>query len=472
MAAGGEIITREYLRVSKTADGRERSIPDQQDDNRDRWPNRNFGDHYRDRGSASRYATKARGDFDALLEDLRHDRFGANELMLWEPSRGSRKVGEWVELIDLCELRGVQIAVTEENKVYDPANPRDRKSLLEAATDSEYETAKLSGRIKRGKRSNARRGGVAGGRPLYGYRRIYDRETGELVRQEPDPERAAVVRRIFGEYIKGDSPRVIAVRLNDEGVASGSGAKWTALTITRLIDNVAFKGQRVHRGEVIGQAEWDPILSAETWDKAHERRESLRWQRGRSDAHLLAGTVRCGVCGGRMYATHPTGKLYYGCREGSHTFRPVERLDAWVTDAFLNRLRQPDVQRRITATGSSPEVEAAEAQVVELRAELAEALELWRAKALSVKAYAEMERDLTARIAQAERAAKVTRPTVEIDDLPDDVELIDAWWDAKSPELQRSYIAGWIAAVVAHPIGRRRTYRMEDYTEIEWRDES
>ena len=40
--------------------------------------------------------------FAGLLADLDADRFGAGVLVLWESSRGSRKVSEWCALIEAC----------------------------------------------------------------------------------------------------------------------------------------------------------------------------------------------------------------------------------------------------------------------------------------------------------------------------------------------------------------------------------
>ena len=87
--------------------------------------------------SASRYSRKTRGDFARLLADLDHDRFRADLLVLWESSRGSRRVGEWATLVDLLEDRGVHVYVTTHARFYDPANARDRRSLMEDAVDAE-----------------------------------------------------------------------------------------------------------------------------------------------------------------------------------------------------------------------------------------------------------------------------------------------------------------------------------------------
>ncbi len=106
-------VGREYLRVSYDRSGRERSQDEQHDENVTAAESIGvtLGLPYREAGSksASRYARKTRDDFARLLADLGAGRFGAEVLVLWESSRGSRKVGEWVELIDLCEQQGVTI---------------------------------------------------------------------------------------------------------------------------------------------------------------------------------------------------------------------------------------------------------------------------------------------------------------------------------------------------------------------------
>ena len=69
-----------------------------------------FGESYRDEWvSASRYSRKTRDNFDRLIADLENDQFDAQVLMIWESSWGSRRVGEWVNLLELCERRSLSI---------------------------------------------------------------------------------------------------------------------------------------------------------------------------------------------------------------------------------------------------------------------------------------------------------------------------------------------------------------------------
>lgn len=105
--------------------------------------------------------------------------------MVWESSR----VGEWVRLLELCEQRSVSIFVTMHSCCYDPGNGRDRRSLLEDAVDSEYESSKISlgpgGRrsmLRWVVRTGGFRMGPAGVRP----------QTRQLIAQKPEPAEAEV----------------------------------------------------------------------------------------------------------------------------------------------------------------------------------------------------------------------------------------------------------------------------------------
>lgn len=117
--------------------------------------------------SASAYASKIRDDFARLLADLESGSFGANLLQLWESSRGSRQVGEWLNLINLCRASRVKIFVTTHERIYDPANGRDWHTLIEEALDSSYESYKVSTRTKRTAAAEAARGRPAGVAPQW-----------------------------------------------------------------------------------------------------------------------------------------------------------------------------------------------------------------------------------------------------------------------------------------------------------------
>jgi site-specific DNA recombinase len=91
----------------------------------------------------------------------------------------------------------------------------------------------LADKTRRGQTGRVLAGFNPGGL-AYGYRRVarFD-DRGEPVHglREVDEEQAAIVRRIFAEFVDGRSPREIAKRLNADGIVSPSGGKWSAATI-------------------------------------------------------------------------------------------------------------------------------------------------------------------------------------------------------------------------------------------------
>jgi hypothetical protein len=55
--------------------------------------------------------------------------------------------------------------------------------------------------------------------------------TGE---REIEPAEAALVERIFREFVSGRSPKQIAKSLNQQGVAGPFGGKWSPSTLTGM----------------------------------------------------------------------------------------------------------------------------------------------------------------------------------------------------------------------------------------------
>ncbi|MFE4834429.1 recombinase family protein [Arthrobacter sp. NPDC056691] len=370
-------VAREYLRVSKDRDGRGKSPDQQHGENAEAAARRGWtlhADPYRDDGiSASRYATQSRAGFDGLIADLDADRFGAQILVLWESSRGSRRVGEWITLIELCEERGVVIFVTTHGRDYDPSNPRDRRSLLEDAVDSEYESAKASERIRRDVRSAAENGRPHG-KHLYGYRRVYDDLTRTLVRVDPEPEQARIVQEAAERVLAGETFYSIAKLFNERGLPPRRPAYreqrrnlgWTPRAIKQMLTTPAYAGKRQHLGQIVSDAVWPALIDPGVWEKrlmpllnnpSHKRTND--WPA----RHLLSGIAVCGICGVKTrVGKQNVGKLRYDesgeplprdhyntyiCtgvpgKTGTHVAMKTDHLDLVVREHVLARVQRPD----------------------------------------------------------------------------------------------------------------------------------
>jgi site-specific DNA recombinase len=353
---------REYLRVSLDRSGRGRSLEEQHADHVRVAGEQGWilvENSYRDESvSASRYSRKGRDGFDALIADLECDRFGAQVLMIWESSRGSRRVGEWVRLLELCEQRSVSIFVTTHGRCYEPGNGRDRRSLLEDAVDSEYESAKISTRARRAAAANA----VAGrphGRIPYGYRRVFHPQTRALITQEPEPGEAPVVAELYRRLIQGHSLRGIARDFQARGIQTRSGGTWSAQHLRALAIKPVYAGLRAHipgrRGghvmvdlNSLYEGNWPGLVSRADWFAVQRLLRSPERKTTRSGRakHLLSYIGRCGVCLERLTVAYRTkgydAPLYVCGTKGCVRITQAD-LDTLAEQVMLTYLARSDV---------------------------------------------------------------------------------------------------------------------------------
>ena len=393
-----KLSVREYLRVSKDSKQSGKSPDQQHDENVKSFERQGWLVHpappYRDTDrSASRFAKRDREDFKRLIGDLEDNSFEANVLAIWESSRGSRRVGEWVDLVDLCKDRNVRIWVTTHGRLYDPANARDRRSLLEDAVDAEYESDKTSERIRRDVRSAAEKGRPHG-KNIYGYHRVYDKQTRELLSVEEHPEQAPIVKEAARRILAGETFYGIAKDFNERGIAPRRPTRkehrenygWTPPAVKQMLTMPAYAGKRQHQGEIVGDAVWPALFDLAIWQKLQtimsppERRRTNDWPA----KHLLAGLALCGVCGGpmrvgkqnaggrkldeqgsplprRTYRTYVCsgvpGRPGPDGKNGFHVAMREEHLDVVVTELLLARLERTDFLAMIGGRGEHNDAE-------------------------------------------------------------------------------------------------------------------
>lgn len=448
------LTAREYLRVSFDGSGRERSLTEQSGDNRraatgNGWP---LGEPYRDNSrSASRYATRNREGYDQLISDLEHDRFDAQVLIIWESSRGSRRTGEWITLIELCEERNVKIFVTTHGRLYDPGNGRDRKSLLEDAIDSEYEAYKIRDRVKRSAAANVAEG-KPHGRVPFGYRRRYDPVTRRLVAQEPDPDTAPLIRELFDKIAAGRSLHSIAREWDERGIRNAKGTPYTpahlrALAITSTYAGIreyrpASRGQRRQRQQQpvsVVKGTWEPLVSQETFLAVQSilndpKRRTNRPGRGK---YLLSMIAKCAQCGSPLAVRRERNTDWYVCHSAKSCVRCRRSdLDDHVTDAILLWLVSDEATQSLSVSGDLDRatVQAARDDVAAIEAELLDLGRQVGAGLLSATLAAQAEPLIRKRLAEAEKRLKEVGTPDRLRGLikPDD-RVVEQWESMEMP---------------------------------------
>lgn len=390
MARRPQLIAREYRRLSNKKKGT--SLERQGFDNgsaaqENGW--QMFGEPYIDDGrSASRYARKQRDDFEKLSEDLRTgptgrtSAFGADILMLWESSRGSRKVGEWVDFIELCEAKEVLIWVTTHDRLYDPRNGRDRKSLLEDAVDSEYESYK----------THVRTGGTVAfqasigrphGAPPDGLMPLYDEKTGDLLTWVEDPKRSQIPKELFRLLEAGVTLTETERKFAKAGYLNLSGKPYSREHLRQMALKHAYAGLRQYDGKVYNGV-WDGIIPEKRFWAVRRILTSPDRTTTRSGraVHELTGRlwcvrcdttitrVRAGVayqCAGCWMRIQkaPLDEIIIGCEktepDGTRTRVPGVLLKYMARPDLFELLARP--------AGDSEDVRQLQAQLAKARAE-------------------------------------------------------------------------------------------------------
>ncbi|MFJ2303806.1 MULTISPECIES: recombinase family protein [unclassified Streptomyces] len=488
--AGRDVVARDYRRLSDAKGGT--SIDRQGAGNstaaiENGWQ---LGEPYSDDGlSASRYARKRRDDFDRLVADLesgptgRESRFGADVLMLWESSRGSRKVGEWVSFIELLEDKGVLIWVTTHERLYDPRNGRDRKSLLEDAVDSEYESYKTHKRVTGTAEFEARRGRPSGRAPI-GLRAVYDEKTGDLITWVEDTERSGMITELFRLLEGGTSLTSIEQLFIEKGYLNQSGTPYSRSHLRNMAVKHAYAGLRIHHGKVY-EGTWDGIVPRERFWKVYRLLNSPRRRTSRDGRakHELTNALWCGRCGDIHRVTkNKSGVPVYACRQECVTIQkgPVDAFIIGTQEepgVLLQYLSRPDIHQLLAGPGvDEAAVAKVRAELAQLRAELDELNEATPNNLTEARTFAKSIDAKQADIsALEEKERELTLPPSVLSLIEPGADVWTSWQQA--PIGARREVAGIVLAprylgkVIVHP--SPRTGPNQDVIErLEWRKES
>ncbi|GGN39877.1 DNA invertase Pin-like site-specific DNA recombinase [Actinoplanes campanulatus] len=425
--------------------------------------------------SASRYSSKQRPDFEALTEHIQNQR--CEMVSLWETSRGTRRMIEWVRFLDLCRDMGVLIRIFDEDDpaTYDPRRPRDREALLKEGIKAESEVERLSSRVRSGATESAREGRPHGPLPD-GYKRIYGAPTDASVSESGhrrreitqviDEDRAWIYRAAAEGLLNGVPANTLARILMAFGVPTANGGKrWQGNVIWDALLKPSMEGHRERNGVIVAHHAWPAILDSDTVARLRHLRGGSRPVRNHGDArlkHMLSGGMRCGACRKLSMAGFNGGRRKdgmggYRCdsnRGGcSGVAGPRPPIDDVVTAMVVERLRRPDAWA-VFVPQPEDETKIARAQA-ELDALIARKDELHAAAAKpdgpSMALVAATERELLPNIDAASARVKELRKPPALRGY-DPLHLAGHWSTYSVGERRAVVMA--LAEVVLSPVGR------------------
>jgi DNA invertase Pin-like site-specific DNA recombinase len=212
-------------------------------------------DIYRENG-VSGYRRK-RPVLEQLLADAKCGKFDV--VVFPSIDRVGRSVKDVIEIEAALRACGVGVIFVREG--IDTSTPTGEFFRNIMASISQLEGKIIYERLSKGKRAKKSQGGYIGGWVPYGYRR----EKNELV---VIPEEAAVVERIFRMKAKGVPPRRIAVQLNEEGIMTRKGGRWSYSTVWSFLRNRFYTGCVELEGEWI-EGRHEAIVSDSLFEKCN-----------------------------------------------------------------------------------------------------------------------------------------------------------------------------------------------------------
>ena len=243
----------------------------------------------------------------------------------------------------------------------------------------------LADKVRRGLRGRVALG-KAGGGNSYGYDVVKQfASDGEPVRgdRKINEAEASIVRRIYGDYSAGKSPKKIAFELNAEGVPGPAGREWGFSTIlgsskrgNGILNNELYigrivwnrqrfikdpdTGKRVSRLNprdewVVQEVPELRIVDQDLWNKVKARQQTTNKDQSATDGfafrerrrvkYLFSGLTRCACCGGGYTMI---SKDLLGCatarNKGTCTNRlniRRDQLEPRILNALQHRLMNP-----------------------------------------------------------------------------------------------------------------------------------
>jgi site-specific DNA recombinase len=175
------------------------------------------------------------------------------------------------------------------------AGPADPMAELVGAWSERSGKASMGERVRAAMRRKAVRGEVLG-RPPYGYK------VGLRRRLELVPEEAVIVRYIFRLYLhEALGIRLIARRLNEEGLRTRRGGNWSMVSIRDILRNRVYLGTYSRFGVRVPGSH-PALVTPDDFRAVQDRLNARRnnYAKRQPSPFLLARLVQCGHCGNKM----------------------------------------------------------------------------------------------------------------------------------------------------------------------------
>lgn len=427
--------------------------------------------------------TADRPGYVALLDAVRSGQVA--QIVVYEQSRLTRESDEWKRLAVTLDRAGIRTVHTVAKGDVDVrAGNRLVGSMLALIDEEEVERARA--RTNEALTNNAKEGRPTGRAP-YGYRRTIGEDGRPAL--EPDPGTAAVVRRIAAELERGASFAAVCRGLEADEVPTPRGGKcWHPSSLRSVITKPSIAGLRVHRGDIVGEAAWEPIIEPDRWRRLVEmvagerwtttngkRRRVTRTRRTALRRLLTGGIAVCGRCTTPLVATTQAtrrdGRLpAYGCHPsggegacGGVSIR-ADLLDDLIVGAIFAVIGDREAVRDALNPSPTAGVENLATELVEVERLLADLGTDYAAGIIDRAAFLAAQETAKARAERLRSDIEAARRPA-VDDDP--ATLADRWDDLALP-MRRAVVETLIESVTVNR-GRGGPRFDDDRVDVDWK---
>jgi len=306
------------------------------------------GDHFEDGGYSG--GNMERPALRRLLADIEHGK--VEVVVVYKIDRLSRSLSDFARMVEMFDRRGVSfVSVTQQ---FNTTTSMGRLMLNVLLSFAQFEREVTGERIRDKIAASKKKGMWMGGPLPLGY----DVVERKLVVNEKE---AALVRRIFDDFVNFGSTTTTAKTYAAEGLLSKVGKPLTKQTMYKLLHNRMYLGEINHRGQSY-PGEHQALITQAQWDAVHalidtDARQRKRVARGEAEP-LLSGLLFTDD-GERLMPTYTNkkGKRYgyytpvlhrrMGAWASRHGSLPAEPIEALVVEQIVMALQAPHIVQRV-----------------------------------------------------------------------------------------------------------------------------
>lgn len=270
-------------------------------------PNWEFVEVYTDEG-ISATQLKNRDGFKQMIDDALA---GKIDLILTKSvSRFARNTVDTLTMVRRLKERGIEVYFEKEN-IY-TLDAKGELLITIMSSLAQEESRSISENVAWGKRAKA-----AEGRVYLPYKQFLGYERGANGIPQIVESEAAIVRRIYTEFLEGKTPSGIARSLERDGILSPAGKqKWQHGTIVSILTNEKYKGDAIlqktfctdfltkkmkrNEGELpqyYVEGSHPAIVPSEVFDEVQVEMRRRKEAKYTAREHCFSGRILCGDCG-------------------------------------------------------------------------------------------------------------------------------------------------------------------------------